>query len=102
MVFTKKQEEELRELTYEALRKLTGRYKHAYTSPSSVAFMVAQLVGAEPFTNYQHDRIIRYLKQFYRKGEAKRIRIVTHSPSERNEDSSVRDKRELYAYRVSP
>ena len=102
MVFTKKQEEELRTLTYEALRKLTGRYSDVYTSGSSVASLVAYLVTDKLYVNYQHDRIIKILNQFCREGKAKKIRIVAYSPPMRHEDSSVRAGRRSYVYRVSP
>jgi hypothetical protein len=101
MVFTKKQEEELRTLTYEALRKLTGRYSDVYTSGSSVASLVAYSVTSKPYVYYQHDRIIRILNKLCREDKAKRVRIVAYSPPMRHEDLSVRAGKRPYVYRVS-
>jgi len=100
MVFTKKQEEELRTLTYEALRRLTGRYSDAYTTISSVSCLVAYLATGEFYGSYHQDKIPRILNKFCREGKAEKVQIVVYSPVVLP-SSRFRVKRKHYVYRVS-
>jgi len=92
---TEEQKEELKELVYKALSKLTSKSLDAYTTSSSVSLLAGELIGSSAL-GYQTARVPIILDELYREGKAKRVQIVVRRIYPRS------TRRKFYAYRVSP
>ena len=91
---TEEQKEELKELVYKALSKLTSKSLDAYTTSSSVSLLMGELIGSSSL-GYQTARVPRILDELYREDKVKRVQIMVRQIYPHH------TRRKFYAYRVS-